>query len=73
MEVQDCLTGIFNLLCIDPSVSLLLQHEIDQILLQGEVPHRWKNQRHFSPRDSSGNPAAIPTCCGPWNNGSDNL
>ncbi len=61
MEGQDCLAGIFNLLRINPSISLLLQHEIDQILLQGEAPHRWKTQRHFNSRDPSGNPAAIPT------------
>ena len=73
MEVQDCLKGIFNLLRINPSISLLLQHEIDQILLQGEAPHRWKTQRHFTSRDPSGNPAAIPTCCGPWHNGANHF
>ncbi len=40
MKMQDCLTGIFKLLRIDPSVSFLLQHEIDQMLYLGEAPHR---------------------------------
>jgi hypothetical protein len=70
MEVQDCLKGIFNLLRIDPSISLLLQPEIDQMLLLGEAPHRWKSQRHFLPRDHHDDPATLPTCCGPWHNGS---
>jgi hypothetical protein len=40
MEVQDCLNGIFRLLRIDPSISLLQQQEIDQMFYLGEAPHR---------------------------------
>jgi hypothetical protein len=43
------------------------------MLLMGEAPHRWKHQRHFLPRDHSGDPATLPTCCGPWHNGSDHF
>ncbi len=32
MEAQYCLDGIFRLLDIEPSISLLQQHEIDQML-----------------------------------------
>ena len=43
MEIQDCLSELFRLLSINPSISLLQHHEIDQMLYQGEAPHRWKN------------------------------
>jgi hypothetical protein len=68
MEVQDCLDGIFNILGINPSLALLRQPEIDQILCMGEAPSRWTRPRHFPPL---GDPAiaTIPTCCGPWHNG----
>ena len=67
MEVQDC-DGIFNILRINPSLALLRQPEIDQILCMGEAPSRWTHPRHFPPL---GDPAiaTIPTCCGPWHNG----
>ena len=38
LEVQDCLAGIFRLLHLEPSVSLLQQQEIDQMLYLGEAP-----------------------------------
>ena len=71
MEVQDCMASIFRLLRIDLFISLLQQQEIDQMLYLGEAPQRWKCQQHFLPRDSYGDLLEIPTCCGPWHNGSD--
>ena len=38
MQVQDCLSNIFRLLGIDPSISLLQQQEIYQMLCLGEAP-----------------------------------
>ena len=69
MEVQDCLNGIFRLLRLNPSISLLQQHEIYQMLYLGEASQRWTRHHHFLPRDSYQNPHTIPTCCGPWHNG----
>ncbi len=69
MEVQDCLTGIFRLLEINPSITLLQQHEIDQMLCLGEAPHRWKLPRHFNLRASYEDPSGLPTCCGPCHHG----
>jgi hypothetical protein len=70
-EVQDYISGLFRLLRLDPSVSLLQQQEIDQMLLLGEAPQRWKREHHFLPRDSYRDLLGIPTCCGPCHNGSD--
>jgi hypothetical protein len=60
MEVQECLEGIFKLLQLDPSISLMQQPEIDQILCLGEAPTRWTRARHFPP---TGDPThtSIPT------------
>ncbi len=69
MEVQDYLDGIFRLLRLDPSVSLLQQHEIYQMLYLGEAPQRWKREHPVLPRDSYHDPLGIPTYCGPWHNG----
>ena len=71
MEVQDYLADIFRLLRLDPSVSLLQQQEIDQMIYLGEAPQRWKREQHILPRNSYRDPLGIPTCCGPWHNGSD--
>jgi hypothetical protein len=65
MEVQDCLTSIFNLLRIDPFVSLLLQYEIDQILLQVEAPHRWKNNAISAPATHPGTRRQYPPVVDP--------
>jgi len=72
-EVQECLTGLFRLLNLNPSVSLLQQQEIDQTFLLGGAPQRWKREHHFLHRDSYWDPLGIPTCCGPWHNGSDHF
>ena len=40
VEIHDCLSGIFNLLRVDPSISILQHQEIYQILCLGEAPHR---------------------------------
>ena len=69
IQVQECLTGIFRTLGIDPSISLLQQQEIDQMLCLKEAPRRWTRTRHFSARASYEDPSAIPICCGPWHNG----
>ena len=73
MEVQDCLSGIFRFLRLDPSISLPQQQEIDQMFYLGETPQRWKRERHFRPRDSYQDPQKIPTCCGPWHDGADHF
>jgi hypothetical protein len=73
MEIQDCLSGIFRLLRVDPSVSLLQQQETNQMMCLGEALHRWKQPRHIEPRDSYANPSTILTCCGPWHNGADHF
>ncbi len=67
LEVQECLERIFRLLQLDPSISLLQQEELDQIVCQGEAPTMWTHARHFPP---TGEPthASIPTSCGPWHN-----
>ncbi len=44
MEVQDCLSSLFRLLRLNPSVFLLQQQEMDQMLLLGEAPQRWKRE-----------------------------
>jgi len=43
------------------------------MLLLGEAPQRWRREHHFLPRDSYREPLGIPTCCGPWHNGSDHF
>jgi len=72
-QVQDCLIGIFRTLGIDPSISLLQQQEIDQMLRLGEAPHRWTRPHHFSPHASYEEPSAIPICRGPWHDGFNNF
>ena len=73
MQVQDCLFGIFSILGIDSSTSLLQQQEIDQMLYLGEAPRRWTRPRNFSARASYEDPCVIPTCCSPWHNGSNHV
>ncbi len=68
LEIQDCPDGIFKILQINPSIALLQQHEIDQILCLGEAPSRWTRSHHFPPLGDPA-PAIIPTCSGPWHNG----
>jgi len=65
LDVHECLEGIFRLLQLDPTISLMQQPEIDQIRCLGEAPTRWTRTRHFPP---AGDPAhtSIPTCYGPW-------
>ncbi len=61
--------GIFRILKLDPSVSLIQQTEINDMLLYGSTPTGWKRVAHFLPRASYEDPTQIPTCCGPWHNG----
>ena len=51
LDVHDCLEGIFKLLRLDPSISLMQQPEMDQMLRTGEAPTRWTHPRHFSDRE----------------------
>jgi hypothetical protein len=69
LEIQESLEGILRLLQLDPSISLLQQPEIDQILCIGEALTRWTRARHFPPPREPTH-ASILTCCGPWHNGS---
>jgi len=73
MQVQDCLSGIFRLLGIKPSISLIQQQEIDQMLCLGEAPHWWTRSLYFDTRASYEDPSALPTLCGPWHNCSDHF
>jgi hypothetical protein len=68
LDIQDCLDGIFKILQLDPSIALLQQHELDQILCSREAPALWTRSYHFPP---IGDPtlATLLTCCGPWHNG----
>ncbi len=63
LDIQDCLEGIFKLLRLDPSISLMQQPEMDQMLRTGEASTRWTHPRHFSDRDG-GHQIYIPTVCG---------
>ncbi len=40
LDIQDCLEGIFKLLRLDPSIALMQQPELDQMLTTGEAPTR---------------------------------
>ena len=64
LEIQECLDGLFKVLQLDPSTSLLQKQELDQILCLGEAPTRWTRSRHF-PLPGSPTHTTIPTCCGP--------
>jgi len=69
MVVQDRVPpGIFKLLRMDPSISLIQQLEAAQFLFLGEVPTRWTRPRHFSDADGA-QQLTIPTACGPWHDG----
>ncbi len=60
LDIQDCPEGIFELLQLDPSIALMQQPELDQMLTTGETPTRWSRPRHFS--DSEGGQLeGIPT------------
>jgi hypothetical protein len=48
MDIHDCLEGMFKLLRLDPSIALMRQPEISQMLVTGEAPTRWSRQHHFS-------------------------
>ena len=43
------------------------------MLYLGEAPQRWKREHQVLPRDSYRDPLGIPTCCGPWHDGSDHF
>jgi hypothetical protein len=51
LDVHDCLEGLFKLLQLDPSIALMQQPEMDQMLGTGELPTRWSHSRHFTDRD----------------------
>jgi len=65
LETHECLDGIFKLLRLDPSISLIQPLEAAQLLVLGEAPSRWTRSRHFLASDSVQQPY-IPTACGPW-------
>ncbi len=56
--------GLFCLLHLEPSVSLLQHHELDHILCMGEASTRWTRPRHFPPRETNTH-TAVYICCGP--------
>jgi hypothetical protein len=69
LEIQECMTDFFQILQMEPSISMLQYQELDQILYLGEAPTRWTRSSHFpSPGVTSPSPG-FPTCCGPWHNG----
>jgi hypothetical protein len=64
VEVQECMEGIFKILLTDPSICLLQQHELDQILGPEEAPTSRTRSRHFPQQGTTGQ-QDIPTCYGP--------
>jgi len=58
LEIQECLDGIFKLIRLDPSISLIQPLEAGQFLaLTG-----WARLRHF-PKEGNAPQPAIPTTC----------
>jgi len=68
LEIRECMTGLFRILQLKPSIFLHQQHELDQILCLGETPTRWTRSTHFPAPGGDTNPA-FPIFCGPWHNG----
>ena len=68
LEVHEYLNGIFNLLRLDPSISLIQPLEAAQFLVLRESPSRWTRARHFPEADTA-EQLSIPTTCGPWHDG----
>ncbi len=58
LEVQECLDGIFKLLCLNPSISLIQPLEAGQFLVLGEAPSCWTRMRHFPDMDNDTQPYA---------------
>ena len=68
LDIQDCMEGIFRLLKLDPSISLMQQMEVQQLFRLGVAPTRWSHHGHFS--DPCGDILTQNlTACGIWNNG----
>ncbi len=64
-EVLSCLTGLLKLLGKFYSLSILDQIDIDQIM-NGEVPSKWTNNKHFGSNRRHIVPLDVPCICGPW-------
>ena len=54
---------------MDPSISLMQQQELGQILCLGDVPTRWTRSSHFHSPEGDCPPPGVPTCYGPSHNG----
>ena len=65
LEVRECLDGIFKLIRLVPSISMIQPLEAAQFLVIGKAPYRWTRARHFPEADST-QQLSIPTACGPW-------
>jgi hypothetical protein len=72
LDIHDCLEGIFKFLRLDPSIALMQQPEIYQMLTTGEAPTRWSRPRHFSDPEG-GHRVDIPTACGAWYSGNNHF
>jgi hypothetical protein len=68
LDVQDCMEGIFKLLRLNPSISLMQQPEMDQLLRTEQAPTIWSHSCHFTD-PSCGIQTHIPTACGAWYKG----
>ena len=64
LEIQECLDGIFKLIRLDPSISLIQPLEAGQFLALGEAPTSWTRSRHF-PEEGSSPQLTIPIACAP--------
>jgi hypothetical protein len=53
LKVQESLDGIFKLLHLDPSISMIKSLEAAQFLVLGESPTRWTRPRHFPDADNA--------------------
>jgi len=47
LEIHECIDGIFQLLRLDPSISLIQPLEAARFMVLGESPIRWTRPRHF--------------------------
>ena len=72
LEVQERLDGIFKLLRIDPSISLIQPLEVAQFLGLGETSTRWTRPRHFPDADNA-QQLPVPTTCGPCHDGAGHI
>ena len=68
LKIQECFDGIFKILRLDLSISLIQPLEAVQFPVLGETPARWTRPRHF-PDARRAQQFPFPTACGLWHDG----